>query len=75
MRLFSVPDGSVDRSDRSSWLTCPFDLAFVVKAGEGAEIVTFVLNICRTKYFESQIYRALSRAAEVCRTKMFTVER
>lgn len=75
MRLFSVPDGSVDRNDRSSWLTCPFDLAFVVKAGEGAEIVTFVLNVCRTKYIESQICRVMLVAAEVCRTKMFTVER
>ena len=65
MRLFSVPNGSVDRNDRSSWLTCPFDLAFVVKAGEGSEIVTFVLNVCRV----------LTAVVNICRTKVFTVER
>ena len=75
MRLFSVPNGSVDRNDRSSWLTCPFDLAFVVKAGEGSEIVTFVLNVCRTKYIESNVCRVLTAVVNICRTKVFTVER
>lgn len=28
LRLFSVPDGVVDRKDRGFWLTTPFDIAF-----------------------------------------------
>ena len=30
MRLFGKVDGSVDRYDRAGWLSCPFDLAFLV---------------------------------------------
>lgn len=30
MKLFSLPDGTVDRKDRAQWLTMPFDLAFLV---------------------------------------------
>lgn len=28
MKLFSLPDGTVDRKDRAQWMTPPFDLAF-----------------------------------------------
>lgn len=28
MRLFSLPDGTVDRKDRAAWLTQPFDRAY-----------------------------------------------
>jgi hypothetical protein len=28
MKLFSLPDGVVDRKDRAQWVTIPFDLAF-----------------------------------------------
>jgi len=27
VRLFSLPDGQVDRKDRAAWMTPPFDLA------------------------------------------------
>jgi hypothetical protein len=29
VRLFSLPDGVVNRKDRSSWLTPPFDRAWI----------------------------------------------
>lgn len=28
MKLFALPDATIDRNDRAQWLTMPFDLAF-----------------------------------------------
>ena len=40
MRLFSLPDGTIDRKDRAQWLTVPFDLAF--GSGEPGDQLTIV---------------------------------
>lgn len=37
MKLFSLPDGTVDRKDRAQWFTMPFDLAF-----DAPSLTTFI---------------------------------
>ncbi len=32
MKLFSLPDGTIDRKDRAQWITMPFDLAFAASS-------------------------------------------
>lgn len=57
MKLFSLPDGAIDRKDRAQWVTPPFDLALAAPVVYWGEPVALIVTLFRSVPLVATILR------------------